>query len=312
MITDIIGGTDVQKMLKPNPLQVGDTIGIVAPAGPYDKDSFEKGIAVLETMGFKVHVPEGLDRSEGFLAGSDRQRADIFNGCFQNDAIKGVFCARGGYGSLRILDLIDYRLIEENPKVFVGFSDITAIHMTLLSRCRLITFHGPVVTRLGEADPETLDFLIAAISSGRKLEIKVKSGTAVKSGRCEGVVSGGNLTTLCHLLGTPYAPVFRNHILLLEDVAEAPYKINRKLFQMKLSGCLKGVRGIMLGDFTDCGSHSELVATVKEVFNDMEIPIMAGFNFGHGAPNLTIPLGLKAILDTGKGSLIFEESATCG
>lgn len=299
-------------MLKPNPLRVGDTVGIVAPAGPYDKDLFEKGIAALETMGFKVHVPDGLDRSKGFLAGSDRHRADIFNGCFRNEKIKGIFCARGGYGSLRILDLIDYRLIEDNPKVFVGFSDITAIHMTLLDRCRLITFHGPVVTRLGEADPETLDSLTAAVSSGRKLEIKVKSGTIVQSGRCEGVVSGGNLTTLCHLLGTPYAPVFRNHILLLEDVAEAPYKINRKLFQMKLSGCLDGVGGIMLGDFNDCGSRRELIATMKEVFKDMKIPIMAGFNFGHGTPNLTVPLGLNAILDTEKRSLMFEESATYG
>ncbi|MFC1798761.1 LD-carboxypeptidase [Thermodesulfobacteriota bacterium] len=299
-------------ILKPNALQAGDTVGIVAPAGPYDAELLEQGIAVLENMGFKVHVPEGLDRSERFLAGSDRHRADIFNSCFENDAIQGIFCARGGYGSLRILDLIDYRMIEDNPKVFVGLSDITAIHMALITRCRLVTFHGPVVTRLGEDDQKTLDVLSAAISSGRKLEIKPKSGTIVQSGRCEGIVAGGNLTTLCHLLGTPYAPEFRNHILLLEDIAEAPYKIDRKLFQMKRSGCLDGVRGVVLGDFTDCGSHKELIASAKDIFSDVEIPIMAGFNFGHELPNLTIPIGLPGVLDTEKGSLKFEEPATQG
>jgi muramoyltetrapeptide carboxypeptidase len=132
----------------------------------------------------------------------------------------------------------------------------------------------------------------------------------IQQGCCKGVVAGGNLTTLCHLLGTPDTPMFENRILILEDIAEAPYKIDRKLFHLKRSGCLEGVRGIVLGDFTDCGEYDELIASIEDIFGGMGIPILAGFSFGHAQTNLTIPLGLPAVLDTAEGSLSFLEPAT--
>jgi muramoyltetrapeptide carboxypeptidase len=211
---------------------------------------------------------------------------------------------------MRILDLVDYETIRNHPKVFIGFSDITALLLSLYNRGKLITFHGPVVTSLGRAGPETVQSLSNAIASDVPVKISSKDAVTIRPGRVSGMVCGGNLTTLCHLLGTLFAPDFRGCILVLEEINEAPYRIDRMLFQMRAAGCFKGVQGIALGTFDHCGDENEIIRVVNGIFQGADFPILAGFKFGHGQANETIPIGIRATLDTDNRSLVFDEAAT--
>jgi muramoyltetrapeptide carboxypeptidase len=297
-----------QPTIKPSRLNPGDTIGIIAPAGPFDPELFQKGVAALETMGYRIYKPKGLTKSDRFLAGSDQHRAGLLNDMFADPAIKGVFCARGGYGSLRILDLIDYDLIQQNPKVFVGFSDISALLWVLENTCGLTVFHGPVVTMLGRENAETAAGLETAVTAVTPMEIS-GAGAVIRAGTGQGVVRGGNLATLCHLLGTRHAPHFRDSMVILEDVGESPYKVDRMLCQMRMAGCFDGMAGLALGTFFDSGEEGDILDVFKDIFKDMDIPILAGFNIGHGIVNLTLPFGIPAVLDTVSRSLSYTESA---
>jgi len=257
-----------------------------------------------------VKIPEDLDQADGFLAGTDSHRASLINDLFSDSSINGIICARGGYGSMRILDLVDYEMIRKHPKIFIGFSDITALLVALYNRSNLLTFHGPVVTSLGKADQETVQALSDAVAAGQPVKIAAKNATVIRPGRSSGVVIGGNLTTLCHLLGTPFAPDFRECILVLEETNEAPYRIDRMLSQMQMAGCFKGVKAIALGTFDHCGNMGEIVKVVDAIFQGRDIPIMTGFNIGHEQPNLTIPMGIRATLDTHDRILVFDEAGT--
>ncbi len=301
--------TQEKKSVKPTRLKPGDTIGIVAPAGPFDPEKFMKGTAVLESMGFRTVFDETIFQKHGFLAGTDAQRADQVNRLFADSSVQAVACARGGYGSMRILGFLDFETIQKNPKIFVGFSDISVLLSVLHDRCDLVTFHGPVVTTLAHADQKTVAAMQWALTSDTPLELAPENGMVVRSGMASGPVVGGNLTTLCHLVGTPYAPSFKGKILLLEDLGEAPYRIDRMLTQMKLAGCFNGMAGLILGSFEDCGPLSEIYVLVGDIFEDMNIPIMAGFEFGHGRRNIMVPLGLGATLETGKERLLYHEAA---
>jgi muramoyltetrapeptide carboxypeptidase len=296
--------------LIPSRLRHGDTVGIVAPAGPFDRKKFESGIAIIESMGFHVAVPDNIYMKKGYLAGSDSHRAELINFFFADGKIKAIFCARGGFGSIRILSLLDYRLIKKNPKIFVGFSDISAILSTLYSRCGIVAFHGPLVSGLGSASIKTRQALLAAVSSESKIEVKPERNLTVRHGLASGPVAGGNLTTLCHLVGTPFEPGLKGHILFLEDTGEAVYRIDRMLNHMKLAGCFKGLSGLVLGSFKNCGSFSEIVGIVDNIFSEHDIPILAGFEIGHEKNNITIPIGLNATLDTEKQLLSFNRPAT--
>lgn len=300
----------INPLIKPAPLRLGETIGIVAPAGPYDPKLFEKGTDVISSLGYEVIIPENLGQRDGFLAGSDEHRADIINQMFRNPDVQGIICARGGYGSMRILDLIDYDLIRNNPKVFIGFSDISALIASIWQRCGLVTFHGPVVTSLGKASRSTKDALIGAIASSEQIEIRTDSPVVIRSGKCAGIVSGGNLATLCHLLGTSHVPDFSGHILVLEDTDEPHYKIDRMLFQMKTAGLFEDVAGVILGSFENCGDPQGIYAIVERIFQDRNIPILAGFDIGHGPVNITIPMGLEAEMITESGFFRYRKPAT--
>jgi muramoyltetrapeptide carboxypeptidase len=301
--------TQEKKSVKPPRLKPGDTVGIVAPAGPFDPEKFMKGTGVLESMGFRTVFDETIFQKHGFLAGTDVQRADRVNRLFADSSVQAVACARGGYGSMRILSVLDFETIQNNPKIFVGFSDISVLLSVLHDRCGLVTFHGPVVTTLGDADEETIGAMQWALTSATALELEPENSIVIRPGLSSGQVVGGNLTTLCHLVGTPYAPSFKGNILLLEDLGEAPYRIDRMLTQMKLAGCFNGIAGLVLGSFKECGHLNEIYAVIGNIFEDMDIPVMAGFEIGHGRRNIMIPLGLGATLDTDKERLLFHEPA---
>jgi muramoyltetrapeptide carboxypeptidase len=291
---------------KPRRLRAGAVIGIAAPASPFDRESFEQGEQTLRAMGFETVIPEGIWTADRYLAGPDEHRAAVLQQLFENERIDAVICVRGGYGSLRILPLLDFDRIAAHPKIFIGFSDATALLTAITRRCGFATFHGPVVTSLANASAPTLAALSAAVASGAPLSYRPAAAVTVRPGVASGIVSGGNLTTLCHLLGTPFQPSFRNRILFLEDRGEAAYRIDRMLTQLKLAGCLEGIRGLVLGTFTDCGPLSEILEIVSDRLAGTDIPVLAGMEAGHAEPNLTLPLGIKAVLDADRGLLAFE------
>jgi muramoyltetrapeptide carboxypeptidase len=303
-------GKEQMPVIVPPALKPGDTIGIAAPSGPVDRNAFEKGTAVLKEMGFRVYVPEGVFYKEDYLAGDDGHRATQLNRLFAESSIKGIICARGGFGAVRILDRLDLAVIRDNPKVFVGFSDITILLQMLRSRTGLVSFHGPTATTLGHADPETRQALLAATCLTKKLKITGTRMETIRSGAAVGPVVGGNLASLCHLLGTPYAPDFRGAILVLEDVGEAPYKIDRMITQMKLAGCFDELAGLALGEFRDSGQTDRIHAVIERALRGMTFPILAGFGIGHGSRNITLPIGLPATMDTGHHYLLYHHSAT--
>ncbi len=293
-------------ILVPEKLERGDTIGIAAPASPFNLRNFNRGIYMLKSMGFNVYIPEGIFNRNGYLAGTDDQRASILNNLFSKKDIKAILCARGGFGSLKILSLLDYENISDNPKIFVGYSDITAILSAIFKKCRMISFHGPMAAELGSASQRTIDAMFSVIASRFDFEIYSKKGTGLKPGIGSGVLLGGNLSTLCHLTGTPYFPHVKGSILFIEERGEAVYRIDRMITHMKIAGCFNGLSGLVLGSFTNCGSVKEINKLVSRLFEEFDIPILAGFAAGHGKENITIPFGLKATLDTGGKLLSFK------
>lgn len=287
-------------------------MGVVAPASPFDRQAFEKGLAVLEDMGLEVRLAEGLFARRGYLAGGDEERARQVNGFIRDRDVRAIVCARGGYGSMRILTRIDYAALARRPVVFTGFSDITALHAAVYAHCGLVTFHAPVVTSLGTGGARCRKSFEAALFSGRACVLTAARPRVLRDGTARGPVAGGNLALLTALAGTPYFPDLRGHILFIEDTNEQPYRIDRMLTQLKLAGCLEGLCGVALGRFDRCGALEEIHAAVADVFTDAGIPVLAGFEAGHGGENLTFPLGLTARLDTAAGTLAWERAGTAG
>jgi muramoyltetrapeptide carboxypeptidase len=300
------------KTKRPPRLKPGDTIGIVAPAGAFDRKIFRQGLSTLQSMGFQTRVPDEVFDKTRYLAGSDAQRARLVDQLFNDPDVQAIVCARGGFGCLRMLPLVDFDIIRTHPKIFVGYSDVTALLAAITRRSGLVTFHGPMVIPLATAPELTRRTLMAAIASDTPLEVTPAAGVVIQTGRAKGPVTGGNLTTLCHLLGTPFEAEYQNHIVLLEDRGEAHYRIDRMLSQMKLAGCFNGIAGLMLGSFEDCGALDGIYQIFQEHFQDFHIPILAGFNVGHGKQNMTIPLGMEATLDTDEQLLSFSQPATRG
>ncbi len=301
-----------EKIRVPARIRPGDTIGIVAPAGPFDHQTFLRGGRIIEDMGVQIFVPPGLFEKNRYLAGSDNHRVQYVNQLFADTSVDAIICARGGYGSMRILPLLDYDVIQNNPKIFVGFSDITILLSVLFTRCNLVTFHGPVITSLADASKETTLSLFSNVTSDIHLEIKLSGGRTITPGVATGEVCGGNLTMLCHLVGTSFAPDFENKILFLEDRGEAPYRIDRMLVHMELAGCFKGISGIILGAFEECGPIEDVMNIIAALFEKYSVPILAGLDAGHGTHNLTIPFGIQATLDADRHSLIYHRAATVG
>lgn len=296
-----------RRIIRPHRLHAGDTIGIVAPAGPFDQESFEKGIAVIRNMGFATKSDPRIFAREGYFAGTDASRAAQVNAMVADTEVKAVICARGGYGSLRILEALDYAAIGASAKVVIGFSDITALHSAILLRSSLVTLHGPMVTTLPTCDEHSRDSWYRALTEPSVPAVNLAHARVLKAGKAEGVLTGGNLATLCHLTGTAWGAGFEGRILLLEEIGEAPYRIDRMMTQMKMAGLFDGLAGLVLGSFENCGSMEEIDGLVRELFADMAFPIVSGVPVGHGRSNWTLPLGVAAELDTAAGELHFIE-----
>jgi muramoyltetrapeptide carboxypeptidase len=299
-----------EALIKPGRLTAGATIGVVAPASPFRRKVFDRGMKILQEMGYALKPAEGLFEASGYLAGSDAHRASQLQDMFLDDEVDAVMCARGGFGSLRMLPHIDWGVLKSHPKPFVGFSDITAIHHAFLAKAGMTSFHGPVVCSLPSSDRQTRLALNRALTSNEKISFAVAKPRIIGPGKAQGMLVGGNLTTLCHLVGTPFAADFSGAVLFLEDTGEAAYRIDRMLMHMKLAGCFEQVSGVLLGSFREGVRAAAVDRLVQRLFAENKIPILGGMAVGHGRRNLTLPVGVPVDLDADNGRVTLLECAT--
>ena len=303
-------------MIKPKALKFGDTIGIIAPSSPTREDgNLEKAYNKLTEMGFKVKMGTSPYEKYGYLSGTDNIRAEDLNNMFADKEVDGIICLRGGYGSPRILDLIDYNIIKENPKVFVGYSDITALHIAFTQICNLITYHGPMVTSdmiegFSEFSKESLYKMIMEDEiSGVIKNPENEDIITINGGIAEGPIIGGNLSLIVDTLGTAYEIDVKDKILFIEEIDEVPYNVDRMFNQLRLSGKLDEASGIILGDFNNCEAKNfeeelSLMQVIEDLIRGANKPTIYNFQSGHCNPIITLPFGVKARLDADKKELI--------
>lgn len=280
------------------------TLGLVAPASGFERSRFENGLALLKSLGFRVRADARLFAETGYLAGSDADRAALLAELFADDEIDAIMCVRGGYGSMRLLPLLDLSALARTGKPLIGFSDCTALFCALYARGGVDCMHGPVVTQMGDLDPDSLT-AFKAFMQDDTLAYTLEQSLCLRPGRAAARFFGGNLTVLTHLAGTAYFPDLHGHILFMEDQNEALYKIDRMLTQLKLMGVLDGLAGVVMGEFINCGDVGAIHARLLELVGERDIPVLGDFPAGHGSRNLMLPLGGPCLLDSIAKTLVF-------
>jgi muramoyltetrapeptide carboxypeptidase len=295
--------------VRPPALRPADTVAVVAPAGPFDRSSFEAGLAILAAR-YRVRVGEGIFARARYLAGDDGRRLDELAAALADDDVRAVIAARGGYGAMRLLARLAPKLAGLRPRAVVGFSDITALHGALQA-AGWVSIHGPVVTQLGGQPPEVVERLFRLLESPAE-PAPALSGVPLVGGVAEGPLVGGNLSVLTRLLGTPHLPPLDGAVLLLEDIGERPYRLDRMWTHLALAGVFGRVRGLALGEFTDCedpaGEHGS-AEVLAELAAETGLPCVGELAIGHGAVNEPVPLGARVRLDAAAGRLEFLEPA---
>lgn len=307
-------------MNKAKALKKGDTIGLIAPSSPTSIENVEKAKKTIIDMGFNVKMGNSPYENYGYLSGIDRIRANDIEEMFKDHGVDGIICLRGGYGTTRILDDIDYNIIRENPKVFVGYSDITALHIAFNQIADLVTFHGPMVTSdmIGKFDSFSKESLLENITnvevSGKIENPEGQEISGINEGIAEGSIIGGNLSLIAATIGTPYEVDLKDKILFIEEIGEEPYKIDRMLNQMRLAGKFEETNGIILGDFKncECKKHSEsltLERLIVEHIKPSKKPILFNLKSGHCIPMVTLPFGVRVRVDSKKNEIEILESS---
>jgi len=315
-------------LLKPAVLKPGDTVGLITPSTfVSDPDRIAAAVRTVEYFGLKMKMGQNVRKQTGYVGGTIAQRLSDLHDMFRDPEVKAVFTIRGGYGSGQLLDDIDYDLIRRNPKIFVGFSDITAMHLAIHKKTGLVTFHGPVT--LSKFTGYTQEHFRKAMFDSKPIGSVTNPPLSdplwpshtlrtVKPGKARGPLIGGNLSLIASLMGTPYEIDTRGKILFIEDVGEQPYSIDRMLTQLRLSGKLKSAAGIIFGECEDCRRSDykpsfdatfSLGEVVDNILGELKIPVLSGLTIGHTDDQLTLPLGVMATLDADKGELVIEESA---
>lgn len=292
----------------PKKIKTGDTIGIVSPASIENISSIDKGIKFFQDKGFNVKKGKHIYDKWGYFAGSDQSRAEDLMDMFLDDEVNMILCLRGGYGTMRILNYIDFNEISKHPKIFAGFSDITVLLNSIYQKSNLITFHSPMLSSNFEDAYTSESFFYTLCEGDKPYSIKNPNGYELITeidGKAEGELAGGNISLLCSLMGTPYEVDFTDKILFLEEVKEEPYKIDRMLTQLLVSGKLQKCRGFVLGQFFDCdAANLNRGFSLKEVLENrilsLKKPTFSNFMSGHMYPKLTIPIGAKVSLNFDK------------
>lgn len=321
--------TPASNVLKPRVLKQGDTVGLITPSTfVSDPDDIETAARTMDYFGLKVKWGKNVRKRSGYLGGSIEERVSDLHAMFADPDVRGIFCIRGGYGSAQLLPAIDYDLIRRNPKIFIGYSDITALHLAIGKKTGLVTFHGPVA--LSGFSDYTQKFYKKALFEAtpigsvtnpletNKLRPKHKLRT-VRPGTARGRLVGGNLTLIATTMGSPYEIETAGRILFVEDVGEEPYSMDRMLTQLRIAGKLEKAAGIVFGECAVCTSKKydpsftnsfTLGEVVDEILGKLKIPVLSGLTIGHTEDQLTLPEGVMAFLDADKGELVIEESAT--
>ena len=295
----------------PPHIQPGDLIGIVSPSGSFERERLRPGLSYLRKRGFRVRVGSAVYDRDRYLAGQDADRAKDLNAMFADPEVRAVFAARGGFGAARVLDFLDYEAIRSDPKPLTGFSDTTALQLGIYGRTGMVSYSG--VTLCGDVTasgiPEVTETsLWNALVRGRFDEM---AGVAALRGRAaEGTLLGGCLSVVAALVGTGYLPDTSGALLFLEDVNEAPYRVDRMLTQLRMAGVFDRVAGVVFGQFKDCEPEREEEGTVDNVLRDFSTsvtaPVFWGLPYGHGEGRRVLPIGLRAAVDGSRGSLIVE------
>lgn len=323
-------------LIKPAKIRQGDVVGLIAPGGVLDETIIQKCVSNLESLGFTVKLSPNISAVRGGYAGSVQQRLDDLHGMFEDKDVKAIWTARGGSGCTALLPDIQYDLVRKHAKILIGYSDVTALHLALYRRAGLVTFHGPVawstpndyaVSQMQAVlmNPRAQTEINMSIENVRKAaaqpEFQLRT---IRPGVAEGRLVGGNLSVLSALVGTPYAAEIENHLVFLEDIREPPYRIDRMLTQLQQSVGKRGERdglkraaGIMLGVFsrsrpTDGDASLTLDELLDDHFTALPIPAVVGYSFGHIAHQFTIPIGVRARLDTASQTLTLLEPAVLG
>ncbi|MBN1585937.1 MAG: LD-carboxypeptidase [Candidatus Omnitrophica bacterium] len=303
-------------MIKPAPIRPGDTIGIVAAASAFDKDNFIRGVEKLRSLGFRVKYERAIFNPCWSKPGHNRQRAAQINRMYLDPKVKAILCAKAGYGSIQILPFLNKRVIRRNPKIFVGYSDITNLLLFLQKISDTVVFHGPVVANeiYEGMNSVTLSYLERALTHTEPLgPILAPHLVALSPGRATGRLAGGNLSLITAMIGTPYSLSTEDSILFLEEVDETLEQTRRFLFKLRQAGKFRRIRGVLFGQMVECFEEfDEFRALVAEVFAGYDIPILFGFPSGHKsereAPHVTLPLGVQATIDADKLLFQIDES----
>lgn len=310
----------LQTLLKPRALKTGDSIAVISPAGATvdPPDAFEKGIALLEAEGFRVKLMPYARNKRAYLAGTDAERLSDLHAAFQDPDVQGILCARGGYGALRIVSDIDFSIIRENPKVFIGFSDITVLHQAFYQEAGLVGFYGPMLTsNLIDNEPYSQAELLRLVKGEAAVPFNVPNQdtyTCFTPGIAEGPLMGGNLSLLQAMCGTRFHPKTEGAILFVEDWHERYYSLDRQFHQLKLAGLLDGIAGLLLCDFSGLTPDSEQPTEafmrwlMADLTRGLNIPVGYGFSVGHGEQTATLPIGVRARFNATEGTLHLLES----
>lgn len=315
--------------LRPRVLRPGDTVGLITPSTYVaDPDRLLLAERTVRFFGLRMKRGRHVGRRTGYLGGSIQERLDDLHAMFADPEVRGVFCIRGGYGASQLLDGIDYPLIRRNPKIFLGYSDITALHLAIGKQTGLVTFHGPIV--LSRFTEYTRRYFRKALFETEPLGVVTNPPDSdplrpahllrtIRGGRARGPLTGGNLSLIAATMGTPYEIETRGRILFLEDVGEEPYAVDRMLTQLRLAGKLESAAGIVFGECQDCRprdfrpsyeSTFSLGEVLDHILGGLKVPVLSGMTLGHTPDQATLPLGVMATLDADKGELVIEEPAT--
>ncbi len=307
--------------VKPSALKKGDVIGLITPASPVaDASKIDRAVRYLEQLGYRTALGTNVGHTRGYLAGTDEERAADLHAMFADPAIKAILCLRGGYGTPRLLSLLNYRLIARNPKIFAGYSDITVLQLAFWKKCRLVTFHGPMpaVDMANGVNPFTEEIFWRILTSRKKLGIVPLDGaepTMFHPGKAVGRLLGGNLSLLVSILGTPYQPDFRGSLLFIEEIEEEPYRVDRMMVQVGNATIGRTCGGVILGQFTDCvpKDASKPTLSIDEIIAENALawgrPFLGNLPFGHIPKMVTLPVGVRARVNAGAKIVEFLESA---
>ncbi len=296
-------------------LRKGDTIGLISPAGPIRPGQMQEAKKFLARLDLVPQPAPNCEKQAGYLAGTDKERVSDIHYCLEREDIDAIWCLRGGYGLTRILDQLDYELFREKAKPLIGYSDITALHLALFTKAQLVSFHGPVLT--SDFNSYVEKTLKQALFPQKENQLILPADDQVvevlNPGEAEGPLIGGNLSLLSTLAGTPYLPSFKDHLVFIEDVEEEPYRIDRMLTQLVHAADLNKAAGIILGQFAGCEKkpHDKYSFTLRETLNrfaqEWPGPVMYGFSIGHIKKQCTLPMGIRAKIDTQKPAIQFLE-----